>query len=300
MILVCSRTCSMLARASKRSLPQDVYRQSITCLEGLQLPFLCPAVFKQPKSHRTSSSIIRTPTKLGVEQSRAKTASKGFSLGRNLASAATAEYLPQEDVYIPWEDPTFRGQDRPPGFPEESITSLPTFDPRTSPIILEDSLFTHPRKFRQAKDAIGGNLNDIHQTLHACLQVGRLERAATLVRRLNTIYKADAPGLLAAHNEYVSELTHRIVQDEDQQLLHDLQRWFQVDLINVGVQPNATTYAMMIRASVPFSDAKKDHTFRRYMNLAKEAGLGEDTERQLSLWEDAKSVRMLGFAHGNV
>ena len=134
-------------------------------------------------------------------------------------------------------------------------------------------------------DAISGDINEIHQTLHACLQVGRLERAAGLVRRLNQIYKTDAPGLLAAHNDYVKELSHRIVQTGNQQLLQDLQRWFEVELCGTGVMPTEVTYALMIQASLQASDAKKARTVRRYVGLAEKAGLVEETMELLSALE---------------
>lgn len=134
----------------------------------------------------------------------------------------------------------------------------------------------------RVKDAITGDLNEIHQNLHACLQVGRLERAAALLRRLNQIYNPDAAGLLAAHIDYVRELTNKLVQTEDQQLLKDLQRWFEVDLKRVGVSPNAEIYAQMIRASSQSSGASRERAMRRYQNMADEAGFGVATK---ALWE---------------
>lgn len=112
------------------------------------------------------------------------------------------------------------------------------------------------------------------------------------MRRLNQIYKPDDAALLVAHNEYVGELTHRIVKNKDQQLLQQLQRWFQVDLRDVGVEPDHMTFSNMIRASLQASDARKDRTVRRYFNLAKEAGKLEQTEEWLSLYEELGRVRI--------
>ena len=128
-----------------------------------------------------------------------------------------------------------------------------------------------------------GSLNELHQNLQACLQVGRLQRAAALLRRLNQIYNPDAAGLLAAHSEYVRELTNKIVETNDQQLLEDLQRWFEVDLKQVGVIPDAEIYAQMIRATSQLRGASKKRSMRRYQNMADEAGLGVETS---ALYED--------------
>lgn len=285
----------MFVRASKRSSPQDAYRQSIATLESLQLPFLCPALFGSSNYKRTTSTVTRVSSSRRSEQSRASTVQQkacGEPHRRSLASAAAAavDYAPDYDTYIPWDKPRTEPYNYQPSFTEPSIGVHPIFSPSSPPIIIKDSLSTHPKKFRASKDAISGDTNEIHQTLHACLQVGRLERAAALVRRLNQIYKANEEGLLTAHNEYVGELTHRIVKNKDQPLLQHLQRWFQADLRDVGVEPDAVTYSMMIRASLQASDARKDRTVRGYVNLAREAGKIEETERLLSMYEELDRV----------
>lgn len=280
-------------RAPKRSLPQDAYRLSIATLESLQLPFLCPALFITPRRTRTTSTVSRFNTKRNLNQSRAPTVQQnacGLSHSRSLASAAAIDYSSHQDSYIPWERHPTALHTYQPNSTERSTSAFPILDPNSPPIIIKDSLSTQPKKFRTAKDAISGDINEIHQTLIACLQVGRLDRAAALVRRLNQIYDTNAEGLLVAHNQYVGELAHRIVKNQDEQLLQTLQKWFQVDLRDAGVTPNAFTYSMMIRASLQASDVRKDRTVRRYVNLAKEADLGEEAEDLLSVYEDLDRV----------
>lgn len=282
----------MLLRASKRSLPQDVYKQTAICLEGLRLPFLCPILLKQPRASRNTSTVTQPQSKLSRKSHGNKhIASQVDSQKRRLASAAAVDYVPQHDTYVPWESPRSREQVPSSRSNELSMTNPRAFDPNFSPIIIKDSLSTRPKKFR-VKDAISGDINEIHQTLHACLQVGRLERAAALVRRLNEIYRPDAPGLLAAHKEYMSELTHRIAQTKDQRLLRHLQRWFQVDVKDIMIEPDETIHAMMIRASLHAVEDKRDRTIRRYVNIAKESGLGQETEAVLS-YHDEDSVPIL-------
>lgn len=102
------------------------------------------------------------------------------------------------------------------------------------------------------------------------------------MRRLNQIYNPDAAGLLAAHSDYVREVTNKVVQTKDQRLLKDLQKWFEVDLKRVGVNPNTEIYAQMIRASSQSSGASRERAIRRYQKLADEAGFGAATT---ALWE---------------
>lgn len=275
----------MLSRASKRALLRDAFKQPLPGLEAIQLPFLYPAIFtprplsrknttgkyKEPRSalRSASSQVPRQPPTAKPPQHR------------SLASAAAAvayEFEPHQDDFIPFEGlSTKYDSEEQRRYESPSFFSLPGFAPDMSPLILKDAPTTTSGKFRMA-DAISGDLNEIHQTLHACLQVGRLDRAAALVRRLNQIYKPDAAGLIVAHNDYIREVTFRIVRTKDQDLLKNLQRWFEVDLQQQRVAPTPATYALMIQASMHGSLEKQaDRSIKRYASLAKEAGLGEET-----------------------
>ena len=279
----------MLLRASKRTFYCDAYKQSSPGLELLiSLPFLCPVLFRHsngPRKSLTTASAISSKSRLerAYPKSCRNRACIAPSTRRRLASAAAAiQYDPEHDDFVPWAESSVANQDYQPSFDGTAISALRNFDPSTSPLIINDTLTTQPKNFR-TKDHMTGDLNELHQNLQACLQVGRLERAAALLRRLNQIYNPDAAGLLAAHSEYVRELTNKIVQTNDQQLLRDLQRWFEVDLKQVGVIPDAEIYAQMLRAASQLLGASKERTMRRYQDMADDAGLGVETR---ALFED--------------
>ena len=290
----------MFARASKRTLYRDLYKhkQSSSGLDFLNLPFLCPALFIQPNVTHKDSITLRPASSQSHPRPSSRSSSRDVpsttpSNRRSLASAAAAiQYDPEPDDYVPWAEsapPTFNF-DRQPNIDGAAISTLRHFDPSNPPIVFRDTFTTYPKTFR-VKDAITGDLNELHQNLHACLQVGRLERAAALVRRLNQIYNPGAAGLLAAHSDYVREITNKIVQTQDQRLLKDLQKWFEVDLKRVGVSPNAEIYAQMIRAGSHLSGASRHRAMRRYQKMADEAGYGVET-RALSEFDgfDSTSV----------
>ena len=97
------------------------------------------------------------------------------------------------------------------------------------------------------------------------------------MRRLNKIYKPEALELLASHNDYLKELSLRIMRTRDQQLLKGLHRWFEVDLRGAGLTPDPMTYFLMIQASLKEQTAKKsERAVRRYLQLANEAGLTDE------------------------
>lgn len=97
------------------------------------------------------------------------------------------------------------------------------------------------------------------------------------MRRLNKIFKPGEPELLSYHNNYLRELSLKIMRTRDRQLLKDVHRWFEVDLRGVGVIPDPTTYFLMIQASLKEPAAKKaQRTVRRYLQFAEEAGLRDE------------------------
>ncbi|KAL9104053.1 MAG: hypothetical protein Q9163_000950 [Psora crenata] len=269
----------MLLRASRRKLQSNVAFQALLNSERLQLPFLCPALHK-PITHSRATSSQRPPLDTKRTSSRSSFRQKpdiNLAASRGLASAAVAEYEPFQEDYIPWEGPPHLQYEKPPHLGPEAIPTPRGFDLNPSPLVLDDTPVTAPDKFRSV-DAISGDLNEIHQTLHACLQVGRLERAAALVRRLNQIYKPDAPGLLVAHKDYLREVTLRIIRTKDMKLLQDLLSWFEVEMRRKGIPQDASTFALVIQASLQDPNQKRSaRTIRRYYNLAREAGVEDET-----------------------
>ncbi len=292
----------MFVRASRRSLQKDARRQSIPNIDIPQLLFLCPVLLSQPVHRRKTSTASRSRPVRGLKNSRAtdikRVLSNASTHRRTLASAAAAEIDSHQDYHIPWDPASYPRTNSLPTVDEHRI-AIPPFDPQTSPIIINDTLSTPPSSFYSTRheSRYVGNINEIHQTLHACLQVGRLERATILLRKLNQLYNSEAPGLLAAHNEYIKALSSRVVRNSDLRVLQDLQRWFEVELRDVGIRPNELTYALMIQASLQASGTKKDRTVRRYLGLAGEDGLAEKTKDFLSAFEKAEVAQAILVCH---
>ncbi|KAL8871977.1 MAG: hypothetical protein Q9174_002310 [Haloplaca sp. 1 TL-2023] len=197
------------------------------------------------------------------------------ALSRGLASPTAFDFVSRTDDHVPFENALQQDSRQVfqfPWMPSESPATTREFD-TDPPLIINDSLTTRAPKFRSV-DAISGEVSDLISTTKACVHVGRYERAATLMQRLNTIYKTDAPALLSAHNEYIRELSWKITSTRDQQLLRDVQSWFEVDMRGQGIIPNALTYALLIQVSLQdVSGSKSNRSLRRYLHLAEEAGL---------------------------
>ena len=273
----------MLHRASNHGTKLDAFRFWQKRLDALYLPWLCPSLYEsiQSGSRRTSTTAaarLVTPLAPCLSKPAKTLAQDSKRARRGLASAVAASYDIPQDQYIPFEaldtkSPT-QGDFGHRWLPPVASPVTAAFDP-DSALVINDGLITRPLRFRAIRaNAISGEVVEIRQTVRACVQVGRLERAATLMRRLNEIYKLDAPELIAAHNEYLQELVHKIRCSKDPRTLKRTQRWFEVDVRGVGVVPDAVTYALMIQAALQGSNPKRvDRSVKRYMSLAGEAGV---------------------------
>lgn len=134
---------------------------------------------------------------------------------------------------------------------------------------------------------MSGDVRDITQTMFACVQVGYLERAASLMRRLNDFYESHAPELLATHNQYLRGLLQNLERTKDPGTLKDIHKWFEKDIRGAGVVPDASTYALMILATFNDTTVKDiNRTVKRYISLAKDAGIWEDTRSIVRIISD--------------
>jgi DNA-directed RNA polymerase len=273
----------MIVRASRPKVSFDTSRSLQSAFEQLSLPWLCPALHTKPdRIYRRQNATV---TKKWIDRTRAHPPAlrhppsvQHRSLERKYAYAAAAEY-PGDDYedHVPFENLNHRySQQNPPLHPwafDRGLSELPSFDP-SSPLVIHDSIQPAPRRFRSRGLTVGGDVGTIHQTLEACLKVGRFERAAATLRRLNFIYKPEAPELIEAHNAYLSSLIDRVVNTKDQQLLKQVQRWFEVDIRGQGIPPDPMTYGLMLRATFQEADQLKvDRTIRRYIGLAEQVDL---------------------------
>ena len=260
---------SMIIRGTRQKLHRNAARGLQPLFDQLQFPWLCPALYndsRQQKLRRSATSIERKHNpRLPPVTAGSRISDRGY------AHAAPSESFVQDD-YVPWDAPPPPSDQLTDDFPflaHRSVSELPQFDPST-PLVLPDSLQLAPRNFRHI-DGIGGEISDIHRVLHACLQVGQLDRASTTVRRLNTIYKADSPELVEAHNAYLSGLVAKLVNTRDQELLRQLHKWFEVEMRGIGVRPSATTIALMLQGSLQDDNEKKvGRTVRRLFAIAED------------------------------
>lgn len=262
-------------------------------IDALQLPFLCPALYKCAQVRKTSTHVQRAAQSTKQAHRTGNYSKQDFtpSQNRGLASAAPAEIFPSPGEHVPWAGNPNLSSQADPRLGPALISPMHGIDSQRSPLILNATPTTLPRHFRFWNGEIG-DPNEIHQTLHACLQVGRLPRAAALVHRLQKMYKPDAPGLLAAHKDYISELSLRVVRRQDPMILQELVRWFEVEVRQKSVSLDGPILTLMIQACLSVPESKQvPRALRRYYKMAQEWKVEAEVEELLPQLRQALKVR---------
>ncbi|KAF2103194.1 DNA/RNA polymerase [Rhizodiscina lignyota] len=192
---------------------------------------------------------------------------------RPLATAA--------EVLTPSPDPIpflYRPNAQSPSYsPYPSKSNLRQWD-ASQVLMLQDSAMNPPQAVWNFL-GVGADVPELFQNLHACLRVGRYERAGNLVKRIQETFHPSAPEVIEAHNMCLRAMVEDLEDHEDTRPRDILavQKWFERDL-KPSVPPNADTFALMCRAALTVqSGLRRDRTLRRYLSMAKAAGLFEDT-----------------------
>lgn len=193
-----------------------------------------------------------------------------FQPNRNLATTTDQPSLDQGS-YIPFDDSSYPvGGEYKPSDRWSSLLPGPSseFDP-SSLVIMDNFLQTKPKVVRRFKGA-SGNEEEMMANLDISLKVGQFDRAASLVSRLGVHFPVGSPDYLAIHNRYMEAMVSNMILIRQHDMVWPLQKWFEVDMPNAQVKPDAVSYAIMLKMALRMlHGTKRDRTVRRYWQLAK-------------------------------
>ncbi|OCK92985.1 DNA/RNA polymerase [Cenococcum geophilum 1.58] len=254
----------MLLRAARRQIRRDAFQRAPQGLEQLSLPWLCPAQMRW-----TASGTIATVQSSDARRHKLPRPVSPRTKSRSLATAS--DILPPQFDEIPLEDIPLADHAWSTHRMPRGVSDLDHWDP-AHPLIIHNSLAIAPPRLN-FKNGIGGDPAELHQNLHACLRVGRLDRAAALVRRLTDLYSPMAPEIVGAHNLYLGKLLEFMHNDRPDVSIEDMEKWYNNEMMRRDVQPDAQTLVIMLRASIAFlTGLRRDESIRNFLELAKSAG----------------------------
>ena len=181
-----------------------------------------------------------------------------------------------------------------PHTPQASLSSM-LLPPRLSIdlsniLIIDNTIALPPVRLKNNRlygMEIRGDADEVEATLEACLLVQRWDRAFALLRQLSFIYQSGSPTLLTAYNRCLEAMVQDMLFDRNRKNVDRINRWVEVDMKNAGVEPDARTYALKIKAAMATLDGyKRDRTVRRYWELAKQYDLESEVARLRDILSD--------------
>lgn len=258
----------MLVRAARRK-AQFEGLQTLSLPSNTALPWLYPAHTRWQQKRQTSS--IDTKSKDTLRKRRNSQDGIRPPQSRSLATSIHDRVTLYDD--IPFEglglmpstsSPTPKFRDH------GSLAHLKAFNPQST-LMLSDSVATAPTRLRTA-NGIGGDQEEMEALLQACLAVGRLDRAAAIIRRLAGTLTTEPAAIVGLHNQYIAASIVRILGERNETTANDLHKYFELEIRGKRLDPDAETIALMLKASLQSTGSSRERKVRRYLEM-----IGGDT-----------------------
>ncbi|PFH60433.1 hypothetical protein XA68_10947 [Ophiocordyceps unilateralis] len=235
------QACSGLARH-----PSAVSRPSGASLR-------CPAL------HFSLSSLGRRPliTRASQPSPRGEQALEPYAQLQSRPLATAVEHFSP-----------FQGQSLP---PFAAVTK--TFDP-SALVILPDVGKARPTT-RTNRSGIPGDLDDMLAMFNACVRVGKLDRAALVIKRFATMDLLSPEEHILLNNQYLRASLDQIRDKPGKKQADGLHKWYELHIRNKDLPHTAETIACMLKASLLSEQGDRlKRLVKRYMSMAPgEAGL---------------------------
>ncbi|PMD36214.1 DNA/RNA polymerase [Hyaloscypha variabilis F] len=279
----------MLVRAARRKARPEVLRSRFS--------FEQSSLSSNP-IHRGRRRLISIEAAPQTFRSRKRTSSKDASSQPRRAMATAVTYTGLED--IPFETigdmpPATRrriadGSRDMPGFPHSHLREL---DPLQT-VRLEASLAHAPSRIRSGRRiGIGGQFEEVQSVFDACLQIGRIERAGIILKRIASAQQVYPEDLLALHNRYLRAAVEEIMINPTQSATQNLHSWFELEIRSKAVPANTETVAYMVKASLQSPKGKRERLVRRYMDMLEEDAALQLLEAEVLTAHEINSITQI-------
>ncbi|KAL7948574.1 hypothetical protein V8C42DRAFT_314874 [Trichoderma barbatum] len=144
--------------------------------------------------------------------------------------------------------------------------SSPLTIPEPGPVRAQTKLNTY---------GIPGEPEDMLMVFDACIKVGKLERAALVLKRLSAAGTASDEERIILNNKYLRASLNQMRTKPDRSQAEQLHKWYELQIRSKNLPHTAETIACMLKASLLSErGARLDRLVKRYMGMAPdEAGL---------------------------
>jgi DNA-directed RNA polymerase len=144
----------------------------------------------------------------------------------------------------------------------------------SSPLIVDTPPAKLPRQ-RINQHGIPGDVEEMLHLFDACLQVGKLDRAALVLKRFKKVGLLADHDLMQLHNRFLRARVEQIQETPGLDKAEDLHKWYELEIRSKRLPETAETIAFMLKASLLTSHGSRlNRLVDRYMGMVPgEAGL---------------------------
>ncbi|KAK2031312.1 DNA-dependent RNA polymerase [Colletotrichum zoysiae] len=200
------------------------------------------------------------------QNSRPRPRRNSLSAPRNLATAVNERQDSNESKFESLILPIFRKGHQP--------HELRAFDP-SSPLVIEEASMTAARS-KINRHGIPGDLDEMLLVFHACIRVGKVDRAQLVLKRMDVYDILPGEEFIFLHNRYLRASLDQMHSRPDRNQAEGLHKWYELYIRHRGLPQTAETVACMLKASLlsEHDPVRRRRLVTRYMGLAPgEAGL---------------------------
>lgn len=109
------------------------------------------------------------------------------------------------------------------------------------------------------------------------LSAAMFKRSEILIHRVAKLIGYGTPEVLDLHNKYLRSMISHMIVHRRYGMVWWAQKWFEVDMKYAFAEPDAITYALLIKMALRMLfENKQKRTVMRYWNLAKDAEIEEE------------------------
>ncbi|KAL2020454.1 hypothetical protein VTK56DRAFT_8420 [Thermocarpiscus australiensis] len=254
----------MLVRpgAVRRTLPV----RRLLASSALQCPSICVRIDSQPPPAGTRR-VLTTTRDIRPWKRKSFRALAGFE--RTLATALEEHRFGDE---IPFEGlPNGLTPPYPSGNSRSPLYELRPFD-ASSPLVIGEPA-PYPRRSRMNVYGVPGDLEEMLSVFEACVDVGRLDRAALVLKRFDTMDILAPEDLMELHNRYLEARATQIVAEQDPDKAEDVHKWFEMQIQSKNLPFTADTIAYMLKTTIATSSGPRLNSLvNRYLSMLPEQG----------------------------
>lgn len=166
-----------------------------------------------------------------------------------------------------------------------SAQAMPLYELRpfdvSSAVMVEEPEDVKPRTSRVNIQGIPGDRDELLSVFNACVQVGRLNRAALVLKRLVALQILPPELMIELHNRYLQARIEQLESDPGKDHADELHKWFESQFIGKGLTPEPQTIAYMIKATLLVANSRKrSERVTRYISM-----LPQETAMEALAWE---------------